>query len=635
MPDPEVHEVRPDSRPAARQDSGAILVYVALLIPVLLGVAAIAVDVSRWYVETQRVQKTVDAAALAAAPYMPDSLTASPETPAVKAARDLVDANGYPRTSPVVAAGPRPTTVKVSLTTSVRNVFGTFFGKGTQSITRSAVAEFVGPAPLGSPCNVHGNEPRTSSEGSRLPSPLPANCTNYPQFWSTIVGPEVFKTQGDEYASRKCGVDPYQESDCLTPGVGGANALFDPSGNNGYEGKDGYAITIRLRQSLASPVTIQVYDPAYVDTGSDCSELPNITTNTLGSNTYSTNSVERYESNASGLSGGRPSFCSGDNDNSGLRFPTSSDTSYSGETATVTSFGLLSPTDTLNPFDPTVNANNRVAGCTQQFGGFSKNGSGTGTWASPQYTVAGSSATAQLSANNSLTQFFHQWVTLCQIPAGSAAGDYYLRVRTNVPWGSATSVFGAGDSASVTGNGSNRFAVRAYTASASDADKISVSPYARMPIFANTTNATTVFNLVRVLPESAGANIIFTFFDVGDATSSTGGYGTLTVLPPDEAVLGTYPGGTAFDTATGCTKSGFLVNATPGTCAVSGIRNSDGWNGQREQITIPVPSSYDCNDASPFGCWWRLQVRFTNTTAVTDQTTWTAQLDGDPVRLVR
>ena len=58
-------------RERARDDSGLIAVWFAVLVPVLFAFAAFAVDVSRWYVETERMQKAADAAALAGVVYMP------------------------------------------------------------------------------------------------------------------------------------------------------------------------------------------------------------------------------------------------------------------------------------------------------------------------------------------------------------------------------------------------------------------------------------------------------------------------------------------------------------------------------------------------------------------------------------
>jgi hypothetical protein len=47
---------------------------------------------------------------------------------------------------------------------------------------------------------------------------------------------------------------------------------------------------------------------------------------------------------------------------------------------------------------------------------------------------------------------------------------------------------------------------------------------------------------------------------------------------------------------------------------------------------IPIPYDYSCNYADPLGCW--LRVNFAFPAAVQDTTTWTAQLAGDPVRLI-
>ena len=60
-----------------REESGVMAVVFALIIVVLIGLAAFAIDIARWYVEGQKVQRTVDAAALAGATYPPTDLTAA------------------------------------------------------------------------------------------------------------------------------------------------------------------------------------------------------------------------------------------------------------------------------------------------------------------------------------------------------------------------------------------------------------------------------------------------------------------------------------------------------------------------------------------------------------------------------
>jgi hypothetical protein len=57
----------PVGRVFARQDSGQTVVLVALMFTVLMGFAALGIDVGRFYSERRFVQDAVDAAALAGA----------------------------------------------------------------------------------------------------------------------------------------------------------------------------------------------------------------------------------------------------------------------------------------------------------------------------------------------------------------------------------------------------------------------------------------------------------------------------------------------------------------------------------------------------------------------------------------
>lgn len=62
------------------KDDGVSMVLVALLLPVLVGMASLTIDVTRAFVERRELQNAVDAAALAAATYLPS------QDPAVLAA---------------------------------------------------------------------------------------------------------------------------------------------------------------------------------------------------------------------------------------------------------------------------------------------------------------------------------------------------------------------------------------------------------------------------------------------------------------------------------------------------------------------------------------------------------------------
>jgi hypothetical protein len=58
------------------------------------------------------------------------------------------------------------------------------------------------------------------------------------------------------------------------------------------------------------------------------------------------------------------------------------------------------------------------------------------------------------------------------------------------------------------------------------------------------------------------------------------------------------------------------------------------YDGKWEKISVPIPSSYSCNDTSPTGCWVRLEFYYGSASKPQDTTSWTASIEGDPVRLV-
>lgn len=576
-----------------RDDEGYIAVVGAVLIAfVLMALAAIGVDTARWWVEEARLQKVADAAAMAGVTYMPADFTEAGVSARDLAKRNMTSAERT-RTVIDVQRGDQPSRIRVTAESRIHNVFGSFFGVDDIVLSRTAVADYTAPQPMGSPCNIMANEPPgTPNSGpvnSQVSIPSGASCPRYPQFWMSVAGPEVYKTQGDQYGTRVCGVS---ESGC----TGTTNTEFRA---------DGYYLAIRVGQGAVNQnVTVQLYDPAYVSTGGQCDDAPTPTDQTF--NTESWNTWTTTDGRSRYLAG-RNDFCSGDADNSGLR--------RGSETPTITSFGLRAPTEDANPTSGTP-----VQGCARQYPGYRKP------------TIQNLRST-QTSYSANLSRVFHQWVTLCTfIPP--AAGDYYLQVRTNVPLQGSVNDNGSylaptstnarmftqtGDNTSVLGNGSNRFSVRAYGGSAGS---LSIGALARMPIYANADSADTTFNLIRVTPSAAGKTLIFNFFDIGDAAGGTGA--TLTVLRPTEAT------GTAISN---CNGTGFKNVSLP-NCSISGVANSAGWDGKSETITVPIPADYNCNFASQGGCWFRVNVKFPTGSKVTDATTWTAYVAGDPVRLI-
>lgn len=580
-----------------RDEIGATAIIVAMFFAfIALPLGAMGVDVARLYVELQRVQAAADAAATAGVTFMPDDF-ASAKARAIEIAED----NGFPNSgtsSVAVAIGEKPTQLKVTVSSTIKNAFARSFGINTSTMSRSAVADFNGPAPMGSPCNTFADEPPGSNElgpsSSQLKQPTYADCAD-PQFWGAITGPETVKDQGAQFETRKC---EGGEDNCAG-GSGSANLEFDPRG---------FIYMVRVNSAaVGQSIRVQLYDPAYVETASSCSSGPTGGINSGDNWRYpyaTTDARDRYKNTQN-------EFCTGDSDNNGKRF--------GGEVPTITSFAMRSPVDNLNPYSaPALNPSQ----CTKQFPGYADNGT-TNTSTANLRTSSSSNYKVEIA------RVFHQWVDLCTFTP-TRAGDYYLQVRNNVALpasytldstgavaGNSAVINQTGDDTSVKGNGTNQFAVRAI--SGAPAGAVSVAPWERMRIYANSDAATTEFNLVRVVPAAANKTLVVTFFDVGEGASS----GSVTVLKPADSNL---PSSIA-----GCKASG-VVNGNLTGCKITGITPSNN-NGKFQEIRIPIPNTYTCQVTSQGGCWFRVAVSF-GTGDVHDATTWTARIVGEPVRLI-
>jgi hypothetical protein len=533
-----------------RDEKGYFTVLTITMFVTLFGLAAFAVDVGNWYWTGQQEQRAADAGALAGVPNLPAS-----QATAFSTAKQFSAENGYKNgvdtVTVITGIDGTPTRLRVTVTKTVDNFFGGLFGIPTTTITRTAVADFAGPVPLGSPCNEFGNDPDAASNRS-------AHCADTGQFWANVGSPGAPKRNGDAYQDNVC-----------TSGDDGCTG----SSNTDYD-VNGYFYTVTVAQTIPNLV-IQAFDPALIDVGDTCDSAGNINgaSSLPAAKTVVTDPATRYAAGASSP------YCTGD-----IRY------GGTGQVATKYTMRLAGG----NPWDPTSYPVSTISGCpgTTTFPGFS----GPLKTALDK-TNAGFNAT--VAAN------FRQWKTLCTVNGPVAPGTYIIQVQTN----------GNGADAA---SGHNRFGLRAYSStSATGKDNIYLAGYNKMGIYANLPSATTLFYLARVPSGSGGQILNVRLFDVGDA----GGTGSIQVLAPADSGV----------TFTNCKGTG----PTAGNLATCSIpTNSSIYQGKWETISVPIPAGYSCNDNDQGACWVKLKYTYGAGNQPSDTTSWTASIEGDPVRLV-
>lgn len=541
-------------------ENGAVAVLVGLLMPVLMGFAGLALDVGHWYLTGSREQKAADAAALAGTVYLPGD-----PVRAEAVARDVAEENGYVNdgdTVVTVTQETNPVQLRVTIRQTVGNFFTPVFGIPTTAITRTGVAEFQGPVPMGSPANTYGDEPIGAGD-QRWSTTYTAS--NQPRFWANVAGPQSVKRNGDAFQAARCSA----EDGCTG------------STNDDYS-VHGYFYTVTVPASSAGrKLAIEVFDPAFVNVGDHCTQR--MTNATTARNPYVTDESTRYAA-------GDGQFCSGDQLFTG--------SSGDGVPPTTT-FVFRSPTST--PWDPLSAPVINSATCApRQYRG---------------YDVELAGALNAPGGDDALQQVFRRWVRVCTIDA-PVAGQYFLQVRTNIRLGGNPS--GAGDP-STPGGGHNRYAIRASLVDAAGGPAgagVKIEASAAMGIYANAPSATTQFHLARVPSGSGGRTLILSFFDISDSSQP----GQLSILAPTDSNV----------TFGNCVASGPQTAVLP-TCTISA---NSSFNGRWEQVRVPLPDDYRCDDLDPLGCWVRIRYNYGSGATVQDTTTWTASIEGDPVRLI-
>ncbi len=565
-------------RPRPRDERGFVLIFVAIILVVLLAMAGFAVDYWHWSREGARLQRTADAAALAGAIYMPDN----PGQAGFTTAKTVAGRNGYTDgqsgATVVATAGVVPTQLKVSVSQRVQNFFGSLVGAGTTTVTKHAVAEYEPAVNMGSPINQFGNDPQS---GAGL------GTTRYPEFWANVFGPSSNKDKGDAIQANICAAG------VATDNCSGSNSDYDTNG---------YFYAIDVKPGATGPMVVQIYDPEFAHTGDNCGN--NDTSNGApGSNLVGASQLPpnfnpqfavsdpstRYSPSSSSV------YCSGDQYYSD---------GGNGLTPPWTDFLIRAPDDT--PSNPT---NNPIL-CTKDFPGYLGD-----------LKTALQATTPQAGAPDLFVKYFRQWYTVCTIP-NPQVGTYFVQVKTGTK---------SDGTVAPHGGGANRFAIRVGLNSDFSTSNASIYGFGRQGLYANYPGSNTTFYLARVLPGASGRALQVNFFDVGDASQP----GTITIQPPPDSNVGSSFSGCTYTAPPGNSTGppwGTFSNTNAG-CSISGVQ-TPAYNGQWISYRIPIPDNYTCTYTDPLGCWTRVNFKFPNLTSVQDTTTWSAQILGDPVRLV-
>jgi Flp pilus assembly protein TadG len=608
-------------------ERGFVLIWFALLIVVLLGIAAIAVDLVHAYQEEQHAQAAADAAALAGAVEIPtDASAAHPNAVnrAVNVAQLNYGFNGGGDTVTAVPDASVPNQLDVTVRRKFRTFFGSILGLGDLTVRKTAEAQYDPPAAMGSAVNHLGDVP-TCSDMTTAPSV--GGCTTDPtpgswiqKLWASIQGPDSDKQSGNALTTLKCSAASSTPSvDGCEAGTNGANDEYSANGE-----------TFEVKVPSPGAWDVWVYDPAFVNTNPSCGAPPLANTDASKWNTSANPIYQAVGTNYTDLN-----YCPGDT------FALAS-TGSSPEPPMETDYEVLDPADTSGnrAADPGCSSTRQTDGGIQagnvvRFPGFADQSVNP----APVTNNGDNGPNAALDYENLTGQksYFHQWYRLCTLSATGATteGNEY-EVQVTSPSGLGTNQF----SIMVSPHGAPNIAIAGSAIFARESLPLTAVNF--------TPSATSNFYLARILPSSRARTLQLSFFDLGDSSTTTIKSGNLQVstlgvtngtlsctstpAPSNSAGPRVSPAVTPFPAAdftnTGC------------TVAYDAGSGSASWNGRWVSVDISIPAAtdavngYRCDTTQLGNCWIQLGYTPDPGATLSDATTWDAHMIGSPVRLV-
>lgn len=652
-------------------ERGFILVMFGLLLLPIVVFTALAIDVSSWYSRATELQRSADAASLAGVVWMPDL------TKAQSVAKPILTNNGVPTdgssdmTVAMTTGQGGSTSFRVCVTDNkVTQFFGAVFASPTK-LTRCATAQYQTPLQLGSPLNYFGG----NHADLQVPGPVPADASvptpPYSDFGSGAsrdnycwVNNSTGVTVGYWYrANSATATDwkfwPYPANAlsgahpvCSTPAPAlpnepANNQSCEVPGTNSYWYKENSGYTFPRGWRYRNNPGFNYPDCTY---GAPVSPIPSEKSPNFWA------AVEGYN-NAHG-NGDAYSTKGDEYRDTGYWY--SVDIPDSGVNGNVS----------IQAWD---GATNCELGCRTPMG--DDGGPSTRfrvyragalkfdmSAITPASCSTGSNDSGYVSSN---TNWNLRWKVLCTVSA-SPGERYYVQVQSS-----------DSSNASKTGSGYNGYAMRAVAGTFPSAclDKMPVgnvacyegspkvtqprlSAYGDMEMYNGIGAGTpTRFYLADVTPEYASKKLAIDLFDPGDGAGSS----WVTVMGPSTSTTtGTMIPSSACtvkyraygsSTWNNVTLSSGPSNAYPNTCTVQTTTSSSNkYQDRWLRFEIDLPANYgpsgtaswtkcdtDVEDPvhDPGSCWWQIQYYVGGSAPLSDYTTWSAKIIGDPVRLTQ
>ncbi len=552
----------------------------------LTGIGGMGVDFGNFYVHAGRYQQAADAAALAAAPFLPgDPAAADAAARKVLAANGIsldhvsttqrvatqLEAKGADRFEDHVYLAPDAkfkNRMRVDVGSTLNTYFVSLLGYNEQALTRSSLGAYRANIPMGSPSPVLGAE-APSAEGD-LASVNDKGFNG--KYWLNISGGATDKVMGDRYTAGRCSTGT---DNCSGTGQ---NLSYPYGDDNGRS----HQYVVHVPKKTAAGVSVQVFDGAFVDEGDYCNSNGSLGSAAMKALAPSYDKT-RYDAGPSNVN------CTGD---------------YIQTSAQ----NLPLPTMTVKIHKPTAKKD--------QLGDVIRTVHFDGLRANANLVDAVKAGSSEDSNNPSIAESFRQWFTVGEL---TEPGDYVVEITTPT-----------------NAHGANRYSLRAGVLGANDkwspsqSDGVSVYARGHLTVFTNAKANDTSFYFAKLTSGSAGRTVKFNLYDIGDVT---GGQAVdLQLVPPANSNITTSGFSNCSQTGPGTMSVGSLPN-----CTIVGATPAK-YNGKNVVLSVQVPDNYVCNDKGGSGCWMALRFVVTGNVGAQqpsqDTTTWEVVECGRPVQLI-